>query len=55
VDRFERTLVGQGRARRTLAETLEAGWSLMAGFPREDLLRIKEATWERRFVAGARR
>src|SRR5678815_2235215 len=51
VDRFEQTLVGQGRARRTLAETLEAGWSLMEGFPREDLLRIKEATWERRFGA----
>jgi V/A-type H+-transporting ATPase subunit B len=54
VDRFEQTLVGQGRARRTLAETLEAGWSLMQGFPREDLLRIKEATWERRFGAEAR-
>ena len=55
VERFEQSLVGQGRARRTLAETLEVGWSLMQGFPREDLLRIKEATWERRFGAGARR
>ena len=55
VDRFERTLVGQGRARRTLAETLETGWSLMEGFPREDLVRIREATWERRFGGGARR
>ena len=54
VDRFERTLVGQGRARRTLAETLDAGWSLMEGFPREDLLRIREATWERRFGKGGR-
>jgi V/A-type H+-transporting ATPase subunit B len=54
VDRFEQTLVGQGRARRTLTETLEVGWSLMEGFPREDLLRIKETTWERRFAAGAR-
>ena len=54
-DRFEQTLVGQGRARRTLTETLEAGWSLMDGFPREDLLRIKESTWERRFGAGAHR
>jgi len=49
VDRFEQTLIGQGRNRRTLDETLEAGWSLMQGFPREDLLRIREATWERRF------
>jgi len=55
VDRFERTLVGQGRARRTLSETLETGWSLMEGFPREDLARIREATWERRFGGGARR
>ena len=55
VDRFERGLVGQGRVRRTLAETLEAGWSLMEGFPREDLLRIREATWERRFGGGMRR
>ncbi len=55
VDRFEHSLVGQGRARRTLSETLEAGWSLMEGFPREDLLRIREATWERRFGKGAGR
>ncbi len=55
VDRFEHTLVGQGRARRTLSETLEVGWSLMEGFPREDLVRIREATWERRFGGGARR
>jgi V/A-type H+-transporting ATPase subunit B len=54
VDRFEHTLVGQGRARRTLAETLEAGWALMEGFPREDLLRIREPTWERRFGKRAR-
>ncbi|MGZ6081469.1 MAG: V-type ATP synthase subunit B, partial [Myxococcaceae bacterium] len=55
VDRFERTLVGQGRARRSLSETLEAGWSLMEGFPREDLARIREATWTRRFGTGAPR
>jgi len=54
VDRFEQTLVGQGRTRRTLSETLDAGWSLMEGFPREDLVRIREATWARRFAAGAR-
>lgn len=53
VDRFEHTLVGQGRVRRTLSETLEAGWSLMEGFPREDLLRIREPTWEHRFGKGA--
>ena len=52
-DRFEHTLVGQGRARRTRSETLEAGWSLMEGFPREDLLRVREPTWEHRFGKGA--
>ena len=55
VDRFERTLVGQGRNRRTVAETLEVGWSLMEEFPREDLARIREATWARRHPAGAPR
>ena len=55
VERFEQTLVGQGRTRRTLVETLDAGWSLMEGFPRDDLLRIREGTWERRFGKGARR
>ncbi len=54
VDRFEHTLVGQGRIRRTLAETLEVGWSLMEGFTREDLVRIREASWARRHPAGAR-
>jgi len=54
VDRFEQTLIGQGRTRRTLTETLDAGWSLMEGFPREDLLRIREATWERRFGKAGR-
>jgi len=55
VDRFEHTLVGQGRARRSLSETLEAGWSLMRGFPREDLLRIRESTWERHLGAEVHR
>jgi len=55
VDRFEQTLVGQGRTRRTLVETLDAGWSLMEGFPREDLLRFREGTWERRFGKEGRR
>ncbi|HEY1332977.1 MAG TPA: V-type ATP synthase subunit B, partial [Myxococcaceae bacterium] len=54
VERFEQTLVGQGRTRRTLVETLDVGWSLMEGFPRDDLLRIREGTWERRFGKGAR-
>jgi V/A-type H+-transporting ATPase subunit B len=47
-DRFERELIGQGGARRTLAETLAIGWRLLEGLPREDLHRIDDATWEAR-------
>ena len=35
---FEQQFVGQGIARRTLAETIEAGWRLLDDLPREDLL-----------------
>jgi V/A-type H+-transporting ATPase subunit B len=46
-DRFERELVGQDR-RRSLAETLAVGWSLLESLPRDDLLRISAATWAAR-------
>ncbi len=45
-DRFEREFVGQDR-RRGLAETLAAGWSLLETLPRDDLLRLADATWAR--------
>jgi V/A-type H+-transporting ATPase subunit B len=41
-ERFEREFVHQGRARRSLAETLEVGWRLMETLPAEDLSRIGE-------------
>jgi len=47
-DRFERELIAQGDARRSLAETLEIGWTLLDTLPREDLLRLSEATWNAR-------
>lgn len=47
-ERFERELIAQGEARRTLAETLEIGWALLDSLPREDLLRLSEATWNAR-------
>jgi V/A-type H+-transporting ATPase subunit B len=50
-DRFEAELVGQGTARRTVAETVETGWRLLEALPREDLSRIDDATWERRRAA----
>lgn len=47
-ERFERELIAQGEARRTLAETLEIGWTLLDTLPREDLMRLSEATWNAR-------
>lgn len=47
-DDFERRLVGQGRERRSLAETVEVGWSLLETLPRSDLHRIDDETWARR-------
>jgi V/A-type H+-transporting ATPase subunit B len=43
-DRFERELVHQD-GRRSLAETVAAGWRLLEALPRDDLLRIADATW----------
>jgi V/A-type H+-transporting ATPase subunit B len=37
---FERTFVGQGIGRRSLAETMEAGWRLLDGLPADDLLKL---------------
>jgi V/A-type H+-transporting ATPase subunit B len=45
---FEHQLVGQGKERRTLAETLERGWQLLDGVPREDLLKLTDALVESR-------
>ena len=50
--RFEAEFISQ-RRRRTIAETLEVGWRLLEPFPREELLRIKAATWERRAAGEA--
>ena len=47
-ERFERELIAQSDARRSLTETLEIGWALLETLPREDLLRLSEATWNAR-------
>lgn len=39
---FERELVHQGTQRRTIADTLEAGWRLIDRVPREDLLKLSD-------------
>jgi V/A-type H+-transporting ATPase subunit B len=49
-DGFERTFVGQGRERRDIAATIEAGWRLLDSLPAEDLLKLKPAMLERRAV-----
>ena len=52
-DRFEREFVGQGESRRTLDETLGAGWRLLETLPRTDLSRIADDTWVARPGRGA--
>lgn len=47
-DRFEQELVHQGTTRRTLPETIAAGWRLMEALPREDLLRLSDEAWAAR-------
>ena len=47
-ERFEHEFVGQGGARRSIAETFAAGWRLLETLPREDLVRISDATWDAR-------
>jgi len=45
---FERTFVGQGARRRTIAETIECGWQLLDRLPAEDLLKIPVTLLDRR-------
>jgi V/A-type H+-transporting ATPase subunit B len=47
-DRFELELVGQGDVRRSVAETVEIGWSLMESLSRDDLTRLSERSWTAR-------
>jgi V/A-type H+-transporting ATPase subunit B len=41
-EQFERRFVHQGAGRRTIQETIAAGWALLDGLPREDLFRIPD-------------
>jgi V/A-type H+/Na+-transporting ATPase subunit B len=50
-DAFEREFIAQPEGRRTIAETFEIGWRLLETLPREDLLRIGDATWDARVSA----
>ena len=44
-ERFEREFINQP-GRRSLAETIGAGWRLLDSLPRDDLLRIKDGSWD---------
>jgi V/A-type H+-transporting ATPase subunit B len=39
-EEFERTFIGQGHGRRSIAETIEAGWHLLDTLPADDLLKL---------------
>lgn len=52
-DRFERTFIHQGAARRRLEETFEAGWDALAPLPRGDLHRLGDEVWRRRLATRA--
>ena len=52
-DRFEEEFVRQGSKRRTLGETLAAGWQLLETVPREELTRLTDQVWAARPAAGA--
>ena len=47
-DRFEQELIHQGAERRSLDDTLAAGWRLLATLPRAELTRLSDATWAAR-------
>ncbi|MFI5311707.1 MAG: V-type ATP synthase subunit B [Gemmatimonadales bacterium] len=47
-DAFEREFIAQPLGRRTIDETFDAGWRLLEALPRDDLLRIGDATWQAR-------
>jgi V/A-type H+-transporting ATPase subunit B len=49
---FEREFLHQ-RDRRDLPATIETGWRLLETLPRDDLLRIRDATWAARAAAKA--
>jgi V/A-type H+-transporting ATPase subunit B len=47
-ERFELEFLGQGSARRGIADSVAIGWRLLESLPREDLLRVSDATWAAR-------
>lgn len=52
-DRFEREFIHQPQTRRSMAETMQAGWRILESLPRADLVRMPDAVWQARPGAGA--
>jgi V/A-type H+-transporting ATPase subunit B len=52
VDAFEKELIHQSGARRSVVDTIRIGWSLLETLPRDELTRISEATWQSRTRHG---
>lgn len=53
VDTFEKELIHQSGARRSLDDTMRIGWSLLEALPRDELTRLSEAAWESRRQSGS--
>lgn len=51
-DAFEREFIAQPQGRRSIDETFAVGWRLLDDMPREDLYRIRDATWAARDAAA---
>ena len=51
-DRFERELIHQ-RGRRTLEESIKAGWGVLRRLPKAELARLSDAQIARHVAAGS--
>jgi V/A-type H+-transporting ATPase subunit B len=54
VDEFERRFIGQGAERRSVEQTLDLAWALLAGFSPDELKRIKPELVQRYHQAATR-
>jgi V/A-type H+-transporting ATPase subunit B len=51
-DRFEREFLAQGeRENRSIDQTLDLGWKILAALPRSELYRVREETLAKYFHA----
>lgn len=53
-EHFEHDFVHQGALRRSVPDTIAAGWTLLTSLPRGDLWRLDEETWRAHAAGGTR-